>query len=150
MNCAVIRRRQFSRYFTEFNYSRLYGHTNVNMKGQFPGSVSSYSLLAQENKSLLRERLTAEAIANGLLMDSEKPSKKPSNSSVSTLSDFQNPWVGKVYDAIKLNIKSKYSWLSDYLGVSESTVLRAVNELKKLGYINSEHAKVNGEWQLLK
>ena len=87
-------------------------------------------------------------------MDSEKPSKKPSkkpsNSSVSTLSDFQNPWVGKVYDAIKLNIKAKYSWLSDYLGVSESTVLRAVNELKKLGYINSEHAKINGEWQLLK
>ena len=112
------------------------------------------AVLVRENKSLLGERLTAEAIANGLLMDSEKPSKKPSkkpsNSSVSTLSDFQNPWVGKVYDAIKLNIKAKYSWLSDYLGVSESTVLRAVNELKKLGYINSEHAKVNGEWQLLK
>lgn len=28
--------------------------------------------------------------------------------------------------------------------------LRAINDLKELGYINPEHSKIKGEWQLLK
>ena len=51
---------------------------------------------------------------------------------------------------LKQNKKAKYSWLQDNLGVSESTILRAINDLKKIGYINSEHSKIKGEWQLLK
>ena len=51
---------------------------------------------------------------------------------------------------LKLNRKAKYSWLQDNLGVSESTILRAINDLKELGYINPEHSKIKGEWQLLK
>jgi ATP-dependent DNA helicase RecG len=58
--------------------------------------------------------------------------------------------VENVYNAIKVNRKAKYSWLQDNLGVSESTILRAINDLKELGYISSEHAKIKGEWQLLK
>ena len=64
--------------------------------------------------------------------------------------EFPSKIVEDVYKAIKLNRKAKYSWLQDNLGVSESTILRAINDLKKLGYINPEHSKVNGEWQLLK
>jgi ATP-dependent DNA helicase RecG len=41
-------------------------------------------------------------------------------------------------------------FLTDNLGVSESTILRAINDLKKLRYIDPEHSKVKGEWQLLK
>lgn len=63
---------------------------------------------------------------------------------------FPAPIVEEVYKAIKVNRKAKYSWLQDNLGVSESTILRAINDLKELGYINKEHSKVNGEWQLLK
>jgi ATP-dependent DNA helicase RecG len=36
------------------------------------------------------------------------------------------------------------------LVVNESTILRAINDLRKLGYIDPEHSKVKGEWQLLK
>ena len=43
-----------------------------------------------------------------------------------------------------------FSWLADNLGVSERTVQRAIDDLKKLGYISSEHSKIKGEWQLLK
>ena len=64
--------------------------------------------------------------------------------------EFPSKIVEDVYKALKLNRKAKYSWLQDNLGVSESTILRAINDLKKLGYINPEHSKVNGEWQLLK
>ena len=78
---------------------------------------------------------------------SEKPSKKPSEIKVSK---FPAPIVEEVYKAIKLNRKAKYSWLQDNLGVSESTILRAISDLKELGYISKEHSKVKGEWQLLK
>ena len=58
--------------------------------------------------------------------------------------------VEDVYKAIKLNRKAKYSWLADNLGVNERTIQRAIAELKTLGYINTEHSKIKGEWQLLK
>ena len=77
----------------------------------------------------------------------KKPSKKPSKMKVPK---FPAPIVEEVYKAIKLNRKAKYSWLQDNLGVSESTILRAINDLKELGYINKEHSKIKGEWQLLK
>ena len=79
--------------------------------------------------------------------DDQKPSQKPSKMKVSK---FPTPIVEEVYKAIKLNRKAKYSWLQDNLGVSESTILRAINDLKELGYIDKEHSKIKGEWQLLK
>jgi len=121
-----------------------------------------------------------EAIANGFLLENgQKPSQKPSqkrsqkrsdltisdgkqpNLSVSeenqtqkqtnlSISDFPSMLTWNVYEALKLNRKAKYSWLADNLGVSERTIQRAIDDLKELGYINKEHSKVKGEWQLLK
>lgn len=65
-------------------------------------------------------------------------------------SEFPTMLTWNVYEAIKMNRKAKYSWLQDNLGVSESSIIRAINDLKELGYINKEHSKVKGEWQLLK
>ena len=67
-----------------------------------------------------------------------------------TISDSPSILVWNVYEAIKQNRKAKYSWLQDNLGVSESSIVRAFNDLKELGYINKEHSKIKGEWQLLK
>ena len=75
--------------------------------------------------------------------DDQKPSKMK-------VSRFSAPIVEEVYKAIKLNRKAKYSWLQDNLGVSEATIKRAISDLKELGYINKEHSKIKGEWQLLK
>ena len=88
----------------------------------------------------------------------QKPSEKPSNLTENerrkqpnlSISDFPTMVTWNVYQAIKLNRKAKYSWLQDNLGVSESTILRAINDLKELGYIDPEHSKVKGEWQLLR
>ena len=120
-------------------------------------------VLVVENKSPRGEQLMAEAVANGLLMqDGEKPSEmkendgKPSENpskmkeNGGKQSDFPSLIVKNVYEAIKMNRKAKYSWLQDNLGVSESTIVRAINDLKRLGYIDAVHSKVNGEWQLLK
>jgi len=125
-------------------------------------------------------RMFKEAIANGFLLENgQKPSQKPSqkrsqkrsdltisdgkqpNLSVSeenqtqkqtnlSISDFPSMLTWNVYEALKLNRKAKYSWLADNLGVSERTIQRAIDDLKELGYINKEHSKVKGEWQLLK
>ena len=114
------------------------------------------------------ERLKAEAIRNGWMKENaQKPSEmtenevtnnqKPSNvteneSKTATETEkpsFPNLMVQNVYQAIKMNRKAKYSQLEDNLGVSESTILRAISWLKDNGYINSQRSKVKGEWQLL-
>ena len=112
------------------------------------------AILVRENKSPLGERMMAEAIVNGYLTENSESStktafsnKKPSNLKVS---DFPSQVVENVFKALKMNRKAKYSWLADNLGVSERTIQRAIDDLKKMGYINSEHSKIKGEWQLLK
>lgn len=120
-------------------------------------------MLVRENKSLRGDRMMEAAIENGYIMKkiqednirkqkrsekrSEKRSKKRSDM---IIFEFQSEIVKNVYEVIKLNRKAKYAWLADNLGVSEATIKRAISDLKKLGYINPEHSKVNGEWQLLK
>lgn len=88
----------------------------------------------------------------------DEPSEKPSNLTEKdgekqpnlSVSDFPTMVTWNVYQAIKLNRKAKYSWLADNLGVSERTIQRTIDDLKKLRYIDPEHSKVKGEWQLLK
>ncbi len=65
-------------------------------------------------------------------------SKKPSNLKVS---DFPSQIVEDVFKMLKQNKKAKYSWLQDNLGVSENTILRAINDLKKMGYINIRNTR---------
>lgn len=132
------------------------------------------AVMVTENKSPRGERATVEAIANGFLTeaDLQKRSDMTKNGqkngqknghgkrSDMTISDgkqsnfkipeFPSKIVEDVYKAIKLNRKAKYSWLQDNLGVSEATIKRAIADLKELRYIDPEHSKVNGEWQLLK
>ena len=125
------------------------------------------AVLVTENKSPRGERATAEAIADGFLTEadlqkrSENGSQKGPDLAISDekqpkkqpklkIPEFPSKIVEDVYKAIKLNRKAKYSWLSDNLGVSERTIQRAIDDLKKLRYIDPEHSKVNGEWQLLK
>ncbi|MBQ6659771.1 MAG: HTH domain-containing protein, partial [Prevotella sp.] len=133
------------------------------------------AVMVRENKSPRGEKAMAEAIANGFVIEGEKGSQKRSdltengqgkgqkqpNLSVSdekqtqkqpnlSISEFPTMLTKNVYEAIKLNRKAKYSWLADNLGVSERTIQRAIDDLKKLGYINPEHSKIKGEWQLLR
>ena len=110
------------------------------------------AVMVTERKSPRADRMIKEAIDNGLLMENEekrsqKGSQKRSNL---TISEFPTPLVKNVYEAIKMKRKAKYSWLADNLGVSEATIKRAIADLKNLGYINSEHSKLKGEWQLMK
>lgn len=130
------------------------------------------AVMVTESKSPRGERAMKEAIANGLVIEGEEKrsqkrsdltifDQKPSNMtendegkvqkpSFLTENEFPSMIVKNVYEALKINRKAKYSWLQDNLGVSESTILRAINDLKELGYINPEHSKIKGEWQLLK
>ena len=138
------------------------------------------AVLVTERKSPRGERMVKEAIANGFLLEngqkpSEKGSEKGSNMTISdgeqtqkqpnlsvseekqtqkqpnlSISDFPSMLTWNVYEALKMNRKAKHSWLADNLGVSERTIQRAIDDLKVLGYINKEHSKIKGEWQLLK
>ena len=106
--------------------------------------------------------MTAAAISNGFLLengeirpnsvilDEKQPKKQPKKWSEMKVSEFPSKIVEDVFKALKLNPKAKYSWLADNLGVSEHTIQRSIDDLKKIGYINSEHSKINSVWQLLK
>ena len=125
------------------------------------------AVMVTENKSPRGERATAEAISNGFLTenghknghgkgsdltisDEKQPKKQPKKQLKLKIPEFPSKIVEDVYKAIKLNRKAKYSWLQDNLGVSEATIKRAIADLKELRYIDPEHSKVKGEWQLLK
>ena len=133
------------------------------------------AVMVTEMKSPRGERAMAEAIANGLVIEGEIHSQKQSdltdngqengqelpNLTISeekgsqkrsnlTISEFPTMLTKNVYEAIKMNRKAKYSWLVDNLGVSGATIKRTIADLKELGYINKEHSKIKGEWQLLK
>ncbi|MBE6255406.1 MAG: helix-turn-helix domain-containing protein [Prevotella sp.] len=113
-------------------------------------------------KSPLGERALQEAIARGFVTENDdgksqkqpklsiSEEKQPQKQPNLSISEFPTMLTWNVYHAIKLNRKAKYSWLADNLGVSERTIQRAIDDLKELGYINKEHSKVKGEWQLLK
>lgn len=128
---------------------------NENGEAVFDFSYQT-AVMVTEMKSPRGERALQEAIAQGFVTenghknghkngheDDQKPSKM-------RVPKFPAPIVEEVYKAIKLNRKAKYSWLQDNLGVSEATIKRAISDLKELGYINKEHSKIKGEWQLLK
>ena len=142
---------------------------NENGEAEYDFSYQT-AVMVKEMKSPRGERALQEAIAQGFVTDNgdksqdltipedknghknghgddQKSSRKPSKAK---FSKFPTPIVEEVYKAIKLNRKAKYSWLQDNLGVSEATIKRAISDLKELGYINKEHSKIKGEWQLLK
>ena len=72
--------------------------------------------------------------------NSGKNTQKPS---------FPTLTIWNVYDLIYQNPKIKYEQMEDNLGIDRNTIQRAIAWLKDNGYINKEHSKVKGIWQLL-
>ena len=152
---------------------RVQKELNANENGEAEYDFSyQTAVLVKEKKSPRGERALKDAIAQGFVTESggkrsdlavsdEKQPQKQTNLAVSdeheeqkgprlTISDFPTLLTWNVYHAIKQNRKAKYSWLADNLGVSERTIQRAIDDLTELGYINKEHSKIKGEWQLQK
>lgn len=144
---------------------------NENGEAEYDFSYQT-AVMVKEMKLPLGEQALQEAIAKGFVTENgekqpnmsifgkKQPQKQP-NLSVSdenetqkesrlTISDFPTMLTWNVFESLKMNRKAKYSWLADNLGVSERTIQRAIDDLKELGYINKEHSKIKGEWQLLK
>lgn len=55
-----------------------------------------------------------------------------------------------VYQTICMKPTIKYTELADNIGVSESSITRAIRELKEYGYITRQGARKSGEWIILK
>ncbi len=113
----------------------------------------------RENKSPRGDRMMQEAIQQGFAIEESESKtlknegkgsqKRSQKRSFLTVLEFPSDVVKNVYETIKLYPKAKYSYLADNLGVSEATIKRSVQWLKENGYINAEHSKVKGVWQLI-
>lgn len=129
------------------------------------GLVTAF--LVTEHISPVGAELEKKAIEQGFVIpktvieSAKKPSTMTENGGnmtenesktaiVSQKPSFPTPLVKNVYQALCLNPKVKYSQMETDLGVAESTILRAIRWLKENGYINSEHSKIKGVWQIIK
>lgn len=63
---------------------------------------------------------------------------------------FPTITIKNVFDLICQQPQIKQAQMADNLGVDDSTIERATVWLKENGYINKEHSKVKGVWQLIK
>jgi ATP-dependent DNA helicase RecG len=82
--------------------------------------------------------------------NTQKPPKMGENEGKNTQKwAFPTLTIMNVYELICRNPKIKYVELQDNLGVDDNTVHRSIAWLKENGYINKEHSKVKGVWQLI-
>lgn len=128
--------------------ARRYAIEQGYMMAENGGNLTSDLDIDSENGHEKRSDLTIFEDENN-----QKPSKTAENGhekrSDLTIPEFPTLLIKNVYELLKFNRKAKYSEMSDNLGVSEATIKRAISWLKENGYINPEHSKVKGEWQLL-
>ena len=61
---------------------------------------------------------------------------------------FKTETIRRVYELICSNPRIKQAQMATILNLDDSTIERATAWLRKNGYINKEHSKIKGEWQL--
>ena len=146
--------------------------SNENGEPQYDFSYGT-AVLVIERKSAKPERLIKVAIEQGLISsetdiktdideqkppkmgenegeDSQKPPKMGENEGENTQKcAFPTITIKNVYDLICQNRTVKYVQIEENLGIDDNTVQRSIAWLKENGYINKEHSKVKGVWQLL-
>ena len=149
--------------------------SNENGAPQYDFSYGT-AVLVIEHKSSKPERLIKAAIEQGLISsesdikssqmgenaqkpaemrenegkNTQKPAKMRENGEGNTQkSAFPTLTIKNIYDLICQNPKIKQAQMAENLGLDDSTIERATVWLKENGYINKEHSKVKGVWQLI-
>ena len=138
---------------------------NENGEPQYDFSFKT-AVLVIERKSAIPDRLIQSAIEQGLISsesdieifemgeNTEGKTQKPPQMGENVERNAQKPsfptlTIMNVYELICQNPKIKYAQIEDNLGIDENTVHRSIAWLKENGYINKEHSKVKGVWQLI-
>ena len=119
-----------------------------------------------EHKSAIPDRLIQAAIEQGLISsesdikssqmgenmgkNTQKPPQMGENVGKNTQKcPFPTLTVKNVFELIRQNPTIKYVQIEENLGIDDNTVQRSIAWLKDNGYINKEHSKVKGVWQLI-
>lgn len=74
---------------------------------------------------------------------------KENNAGKSQKPAFKTETIKRVYELIQNNPRIKQAQMATILDMDDSTIERATVWLRKNGYINKEHSKIKGIWQLL-
>ena len=141
---------------------------NENGEPQYDFSFGT-AVLVVEHKSAIPDRLIQSAIEQGLIASEsdikpsqmgEKSSKTPKMGENAGENASKNPITGEnthfptlaiknILELIRQNPTIKYVQIEENLGIDDNTVHRSIAWLKENGYINKEHSKVKGVWQLI-
>lgn len=81
---------------------------------------------------------------------SQKPAQtQENNAGKSQKPAFKTETIKRVYELIHSNPRIKQAQMATILDMDDSTIERATVWLRKNGYINKEHSKIKGVWQLV-
>ena len=73
----------------------------------------------------------------------QKPAEMRENTHFPTLA------IKNILELIRQNPTIRYEQIEENLGIDDNTVQRSIAWLKENGFINKEHSKVKGVWQLI-
>ena len=138
---------------------------NENGEPQYDFSFGT-AVMVVEHKSAIPDRLIQAAIEQGLISsesdikssqmgenmgkNTQKPPQMGENVGKNTQKcPFPTLTVKNVFELIRQNPTIKYVQIEENLGIDDNTVQRSIAWLKDNGYINKEHSKVKGVWQLI-
>lgn len=113
------------------------------------GLISAESDIKTDTKTDIEEQKPAKMREN-MGVKIQKPAEMRENDAGNDQKPaFPTMAIKNVYDLIFQNPKIKQAQMAENLGLDDSTIERATAWLKANGYINKEHSKVKGVWQLL-
>ncbi len=107
----------------------------------------------QESLEPFREFMLSEHIQNlRKEIENFKQSNAfdPINATCDPIKQFADPISEKLYWEVEHNGKRNYADFADALGISEATVKRRLNELKKNGFIRRMGSNKTGYWEIVK
>ena len=113
-------------------------------------AVDSIDIAIEQGLISSESDIKSSQMGENMGKNTQKPPQMGENVGKNTQKcPFPTLTVKNVFELIRQNPTIKYVQIEENLGIDDNTVQRSIAWLKDNGYINKEHSKVKGVWQLI-
>ena len=113
-------------------------------------AVDSIDIAIEQGLISSESDIKSSQMGENMGKNTQKPPQMGENVGKNTQKcPFPTLTVKNVFELIRQNPTIKYVQIAENLGIDDNTVQRSIAWLKDNGYINKEHSKVKGVWQLI-